>query len=610
LGWWKNLRERRITQIVLSYAAVGWVILGILDKFVDSGLILQLHYRLVFLAYLGGLPAALIVGWYHGEKGRQRVTAPEVALLLVVFFTTGAVVRRDLLASRVSAPGDLNSAYDPRRVAVLYFDATGDSGAEFAYAADGLTEALIDELGRVRELDVVSRNGVDPYRGSELGADSVGRALRAGSVIKGSVELAGERVRVSVRLVDAESGVDIDRTSFTVPAGEMLAARDSLVTSTANFLRSRLGEEVRVRERRAQTASVDAWTHVQRAERLRKEALAARKDDPARAAVLIAQADSLLRTSAALDPAWNEPAVLRADIALQRAAWASSPDDRVETLRAAIELADRAIERDPNLARAWEVRGTLNHYLHFLNISDTETERGALLDAAQSDLERAVQLDPTLAAALNRLSTIYYYERRDVIRGALTARQALDADSYLRDAPATLDRLFWAHYDLGQFAEAGRTCKEAEARFAQDARFKQCGLWMMITPTAEADPAVAWRFLAQADSLTPPDERAFEHRVAQIIVGGVLARASLPDSARHVLDGARAGAAEDPEQQLPGYEAIVLTILGDYDQAVAQLKRYVSGNPDHQFDVDGELHWWWRPLRNHPGFDAVVTRGS
>ena len=606
---WKELKERRLTQIVLSYVAVGWVALSVLDQIVDRGFFSLMVYRVCFLIYLGGIFATLILGWYHGEKGSQRMTVVEVLLLGVVFFLTGAVVRRDLMASRVAAPGTLDSAYDPRRVAVLYFD-TDDRDQDFAYAADGLTEALIDELGRVRELDVVSRNGVDLYRGSPLAADSIGRALLAGSVIKGEVEKDGDQMRVNVRLVDAESGVDIDRTSFEVPLSDMLAARDSLVASTASFLRSRLGDEVRIRERRAQTQSVDAWTHVQRAERLRKDASAARKEDAARSTALIQQADSLLRTAEALDPKWDEPVVLRADVALQQAVWARSPDEGLEFLDAGIALADSALARDPNLARAWEVRGTLNHFHWYLNVSPSPQERAALLDQAQSDLERAVELDPTLAAALNRLSTIYYYERRDVIRGALTARQALDADSYLRDAPQTLDRLFWAHYDLGQFAEAGRTCKEAESRFPQDYRFKQCGLWMMIAPTVEPDPAAAWGVLAQVDSLTPADRRDFEHRVTQIVVGGVLARASLPDSARHVLDGARADASIDPEQRLPGYEAIVRTILGDYDEAVDRLRRYISANPDHRFDVAGELHWWWRPLRDHAGFDAVVARRS
>ncbi len=611
---WNELKQRRITQVVLTYVAVGWMALAGVDQVVDREVLPEIVYRLALLVYAGGVPAALILGWYHGEKGRQQVTVLETVLLAVVFVVTGVagvgVVRSYNAAQSVLPRGALNALYDPRRVAVLYFDDFTGSD-DLGHVADGLTEALIDELDRIGELDVVSRNGVSPYRGTEAVPDEVGRELNAGSVIWGSVERAGERLRVSVRLVDTESGVDMGRTSFALPEEDLLAARDSLTTRSAQFLRERLGEEVRVRERRAGTDVVEAWTHVQRAERLRKDAREASLDDADEALTLLIRSDSLLRAAESLDPSWTEPTALRADVALQRAVGAHAVEDALEAIRSGVELAERSVERDPNHAGAWEALGTLRHFHWFLNVSPTQQERTALLDAAQSDLERAVDLDATLASALNRLSQIYYYERADAIRGALTARQALLADSYLRDAPRTLDRLFWAHYDLGQFAEAGRTCREAAARFAEDFRFTQCELWMMITPTVDPDPATAWTLQQRIDSLAPPAARAFQNRVARTVVGGVLARANLPDSARSVLIEARAGPEIDPGQELPGYEAIMWAILGDRDEAVRQLMRYVSANPDHRrFQVQGDLHWWWRALRDHPEFSALATPGA
>ena len=117
---------------------------------------------------------------------------------------------------------------------------------------------------------------------------------------------------VSLGLPDAVLGVAWPslRASFGLPQAELLEARDSLVSLTSEFLRSRLGEEVLVRGRQAETRSVDAWTHVQRAERLRKDAEAARQD-PERMVALFTQADSLLRTAEALDGTWAEPLALR-----------------------------------------------------------------------------------------------------------------------------------------------------------------------------------------------------------------------------------------------------------------------------------------------------------
>lgn len=611
---WKELKQRRITQVVLTYVAVGWVALAGVDQVVDREVLPELVYRLALLVYVGGIPAAVIMGWYHGEKGRQRVTLPETVMLSVVVLVTASigvgVVRSYNDAQSVLAPGALDARFDARRVAVLYFEDLSGTSEDLAHVADGLTEGLIDELARVRDLEVVSRNGVGQYRDADVAPDSIGRALDAGSVIRGSVEPEGDRIRVSVRLVDAESGVDLERTSFALPEEELLAARDSLVQQTARFLRQRLGEEVRIRETRAGTRSAEAWTQFQRAERLLKDARAARQHDSDQALALLERTDSLLQTTEALDPEWVEPTVLRAEVALQRGVWAHSAEEALESVRSGVELADRAIERDPNHAEAWETRGTLHHFHYYLNVSPTPEERASLLDQAQSDLERAVDLDPTLAGALNRLSQIYYYERGDAISGALRAQDALRADAYLTDAAGTMERLFFAHYDLGQFPQAGRTCREAAARFPEDFRFKQCQLWMMITPSAEPDPDLAWDLLAEGDSLTSAEARPFVHRVSQIVVGGVLARADMPDSARNVLVDARAGPEVDPNQELVGYEAIVRTILGDHDEAVQQLRRYVSANPGHRFEVSGDLHWWWRPLRDHPDFEQVAATGG
>ncbi|HUF75922.1 MAG TPA: hypothetical protein VMM35_06570, partial [Longimicrobiales bacterium] len=185
---WKELKQRRITQVFLTYLAIGWVVLEGVDQFVDRELFPEITYRLALLAYLGGIPATLILGWFHGEKGRQRVTWPETLLLsLVLLLTTGAgvgMVRSHSRAQSVLAPGDVSAAYDPRRVAVLYFEDLSGSSHDLGHVADGLTEGLIAELARVQELEVISRNGVEPYRHAAVVPDSVGRALNAGSVIR------------------------------------------------------------------------------------------------------------------------------------------------------------------------------------------------------------------------------------------------------------------------------------------------------------------------------------------------------------------------------------------------------------------------------------------
>jgi hypothetical protein len=92
-----------------------------------------------------------------------------------------------------------------------------------------------------------------------------------------------------------------------------------------------------------------------------------------------------------------------------------------------------------------------------------------------------------------------------------------------------------------------------------------------------------------------------------MLAGGTLARAGLPDSARAVLDRARAMITHeiDPDQELLTVEAYQRTLLGEYDLAVDLLKRYAAANPGH-FDGTSAAAWWWRDLQNHPGFQELL----
>src|SRR6185295_13043932 len=166
-----------------------------------------------------------------------------------------------------AAAGDL----DPHRLAVLYFQ-TDNSKDSLGYLADALTEGLIRELNQVQGLDVISKGGVAQFRGDSVSPDSVVRALHAGTLVSGALERQGSKLRVTIRLVDGESGADFERASFEQPAGNLLAVQDTLAQKVASLIRSRLGEEIRLRAQRGRTRNVEAWALVQRAARHQKTA--------------------------------------------------------------------------------------------------------------------------------------------------------------------------------------------------------------------------------------------------------------------------------------------------------------------------------------------------
>ena len=505
------------------------------------------------------------------------------------------------------------------RVAVLYFeDLSPDQSLRGV--ADGLSEALIRTLSAVPNLRIVSRNGVARFRGDSIPKDSVARALSAGTLVVGTVEPESQdRIRVGTRLLDRQ-GTDIGRrTSFSVPRSELFTAEDSVATEVSRTLREWLGPEIQLRESQAGTRVLAAWTLLNQGESKRKDAEAqARASQPARAATLFAEADSLLRLAQAADPKWIDPVLLQGEAANQRGRLERDRAARGVWVDSAMLAAERALALDPASARALALRGTLRYAQWSLARTTDPVARAALLDGAQRDLDGAVQKDGTLASAYATLSFVYQ-DQKDVYTALDRARRAYEADAFLANSDVVLDRLFWAYYNTEQFNEAPKWCREGARRFPRDPRFAACALWLLLTPDAEPDIPEAWRLARRVDSLAPAAGRWMQSHLAQVVVGGVIGRAAraapagpprqlLADSAHRVLLRARGDATTDPTQELVGYEAIMLTQMGEYDDAITLLKQYVALNPDHSFRVGTNVHWWWKDLKNHPGFELLISR--
>lgn len=613
MTFFKQLKERSLFKILFAYLAAGWVALEVTSQLTEHAILPAAAYQVVLIWYLFGIPGALIVGWYHGEKGKQHVTRLEMAVLAGIALLglgASAPTISDEFSRRLRVQAAAESDLDLRRIAVLYFDDL-TPGGEAQHLADGLTEALINELTTVRELNIISRNGVAPFRGLALPPDSIARVLEAGTIVDGTIEqLADERLRLSVRLVDGQSGAVFSRTGFESSTADLLTARDQLAKEAALLLRNWLGAQVDLRRTRSETESVPAWALYQRAEKARKDGeLALEHGDVHSAEEAFVRADRLLSQAELVDAQWAEPSVLRARIAYRQARLAAEvdPHEAVDQIRAGLSHVDRVLALKPNQAEALELRGTLKYLHHLLGMEPDPHKDEALFVEARSDLERAVSLDPTLSSAYALLGHLYL-NADDVAASVLAGRRAFEEDAYVENAPTVLWRLVNGLYNLEQFADAGRWCNEGRRRFSQDYRFVVCQLLLLTTSNAEADTDRAWRLLAQLDSLAPERQAEWERIRGEMLVGGVLARAGMADSARAVLLRARNRVTPeiDPEAFMYSLEAHMRTLLGDSDEAVRLLTQLAAIRPD----VELEGRWWWRSLRDHPRFQELVTLTS
>jgi TolB-like protein len=606
-----QLRQRRVLQWTFSYIVGGWLVLEALDMFTERGYLHHLFYDVgVIWVVLAGLPAAMIIGWYHGEKGDQEAPLAEKLMLSML-----AVIALGLSGWTATRPSDelepLEGALRARNLAVLYFDGRDLPEAQ-RYVADALTEDLIAELSRVRGLNVVSRNGSQSVRDVTASRDSLARLLDVGTLVEGAVEERNGRLIVTLRLFDGNNGAEFQRATLEMPSTDLLAARDGVVERASNLLRQFVGEEVVVRQRGAGTRVVAAWSHVQEAEQLRKRAVGTR--DRAEANELLARAEELLTRAEVLDSTWVEPVVLRSEIALRQVRTnTNAPAVAEAAARAGVAHANRALAMDRNHARALELRATHKLLLHQLRLVPDPAEHAALRAEARADLERAVDRDAGLASALATLSALYLGE--DHSAALLAAQRAYEADAFLEDAPRVLALLYGGSFDSGSFTQAQRWCHQGQRRFPRNIRFVECELFLMTTPAVQADPARGWQIVQRVDSLTPPAERAFSAVRMQLAMAAVLARASkqpgttsLADSARSVLR--RAESQIDPlldrGSNLTANAAFAYVMLDEPDAALALLRRAVADG-SHGFRADGQMAWRWRELQTHPGFRQLVT---
>jgi len=516
------------------------------------------------------------------------------------------------------APGMGDGGLDPTRIAVLYFDEKGAGGVD--YLADALTESLIAELSGVTALDVVSRNGVTKYRGGTMAPASIARELEAGTLVGGSVEERGDGIAVRVRVTDGNTGTPMGDTAFTYPK-DLFVVRDSLALDVAAFLRKKVGGEIRLRERKTGTRSVEAWTLVQRAEKARKTAegrLAA--DSGELAGRDFDAADSLLAAAARADPAWVEPLAARALLAFRMARLSADEKTRAGALiDSGLAYAGAALEKAPRDAAALEARGSLRYLRYLLQLDPNARRQERALAAAEDDLKRATEADPGRAGAWSTLSHLYF-NKPSFEDAQLAAQRAFEADAYLDKADEILWRLYSSSYDREQFDNAAKWCGEAALRFPANPRFATCRLQLLQTRVRQPDVGAAWRLYDSVAALTPKvpaPQWEYDTREARIWVAAVIARAAqqapsaalravLADSADRVLTRARGDAEIDPGLELLWREAYVRTLLDQKDVAVSLLKRYLAANPAHRLGMARNESWLWRDLLDYQPYRELV----
>ncbi|HEU0155847.1 MAG TPA: winged helix-turn-helix domain-containing protein [Stellaceae bacterium] len=354
----------------------------------------------------------------------KPVTAALVTLLTVGLVWIGfAGGWRTLMPSGAGAHSgaELSESAEKPTIAVLPFaDLSGDTTR--LYLVDGLTQDLIDALGRFSELTVMSWNAVLPYREKPASPAAVSRALAVRYQVEGNIRRSGDSVRVDARLIDAVGQV-LWSDRFDRPATDLLSLQDRIAAEIAGTLAVRVTRAERQRAFAEPPKNLEAYDLVLRARPALRH--------PERGSVAAARA--LLRHAIELDPnfAAAYAGLAQSYYIAVSMGWAEEP---ARFLGQAAQAATKALEIDDTDVRAHVVLGRTAIFYHryaealaemdraiAINPNDARAIAGrgnALMWTGQTDnaiaaLEAARHLDPDLGP-LDRfaLSLAYYLKRR------------------------------------------------------------------------------------------------------------------------------------------------------------------------------------------------------
>ena len=306
-------------------------------------------------------------------------------------------------------------------IAILPFVNQSDDSAR-EYFADGLTQDVINALGRFSALTVMSWNAVFPYKGKPASPGEIASNLAVRYQVEGSVRQTGDRVRVIAQLVDTDGRV-LWSDRFDEAIADLFALQDKITTQIAGALAVRVTQLEQKRVFAKPTESLEAYDYVLRA----RPAL----QRPARANIVEARAH--LSRAIQLDPNYAAAYAALAEtyfIAVSMG-WAESP---TAFLSRAEEMASKALSLNDADVRARIILGRIHIFYHRYEQATAEIDRaiaanpsdalglagrGNILmwsgqtDAAMETLELAQRIDPDLNV-MDRfaLSLAYYLARR------------------------------------------------------------------------------------------------------------------------------------------------------------------------------------------------------
>ena len=270
---WARLTRRKVVQWGIAYAAGAWGFLqglAYVSTLLDWPAQLQ---RLTGLALLIGLPIALVLAWYHGDRGEQRVTRTELAILALLFLIGGGIFwlyQRDsdtpAAAATTPAPAETPpevaaapaAKADTRpSLAVLSF-ADLSQAHDQEYLGDGLAEEILNQIAQVPALRLVGRTSSFSFKGKNEDLRTIGAKLGVAHLLEGSVRKDGDQLRITAQLVRASDGTHLWSKTYASETRDVFKVQDEIARDVTQALSVKL-DAVTLNRAQGGTTNIDAY---------------------------------------------------------------------------------------------------------------------------------------------------------------------------------------------------------------------------------------------------------------------------------------------------------------------------------------------------------------
>ena len=385
MSFFDDLKQRKIFQWAVAYLAGAWVLMQLIDVLGARWGVSDSAARIIDIVLIVGFFVTLVVAWYHGDQGKQRVSGPELLILAGLFAVGGLALGvlniGNKQPSQTDPPAQLSIATDDEPwIAVLPFEVQTED-PELENFAGGLTEDISNGLSDFSYLLVISRNSMANLDSESADIRQMGKELGARYVLQGALRRTGSTTRITAQLVDAQNGTQIWTETFDreLTSTGMLTVQDELT-----------------------------------------DRIVATVADPAGVVVRTLAAPADRKAPGDLTP---YEAVLRYFLFQQRI----SAGDHLTT-RSALE---RAVELDPGYADAWTSLSLIyqQEYMNNLNPQPGSLQRA--LGVAQ----RALDLDPASSRAQFAMAQVRYF-LKDISSFLIHAERAIELNPRNTDTMA------------------------------------------------------------------------------------------------------------------------------------------------------------------------------